>query len=115
MKLLISVDYRDNTGKFWFDSSIKNKIVNFDIQKETIHSLIKNLCEEEGMELTYKGKPQGNIYRDLKDGGQKIVGYLYRGKSEIYDNHMVNPKTVNFDVWVSINTVTEFVFEVLGE
>jgi hypothetical protein len=114
MKLLINVDYRDNSGKFWFDSSIKNKIVSFDPEKETVHSLIKNLCDDEGMELTYKGKPQGNIFRDFKDGEHKIVGYLYRGKSEICDTHM-KPKTVNFDVWVTINTVSEFVFEELDK
>lgn len=115
MKILISVDYRDNSGKFWFDSSIKNKVVNFEPDTETVHSIVKTLCDDEGMELTYKGKPQSNIYRDLKSGGQKIVGYLYRGKSEIYDNHMVNPKMAYFDVWVGIDTVHEFVFEELDK
>ena len=116
-KLLLDVSYSDNTGKFWFDSSIKKLTVDFDPDKQTIHELVKETCEEEdGMELTYKGKPQGNVYRDLKDAqgkitGSEVVGYVYRGKSEIHDRNMVKPATAFFDVWVTIKFVEKFEFE----
>lgn len=111
MKALIKVDYTDSTGKFWFQSSLKNQVVTFDETKETIHEVIKTLCEDEGMELTYKGKPQGNVMRDTKDGETKIVGYVYRGKSEIYDRNMIKPQMAYFDVWVTIQKIEEFEFE----
>ena len=111
MKVLIKVDYTDSTGKFWFDSYIKNQVVTFDETKETIHEVIKSLCEEEGMKLSYKGKPQGNVMRDTKDGDTKIVGYVYRGKSEIQDRDMPRPQIGHFDVWVTIQKIDEFEFE----
>ena len=112
-KILVDVSYSDNTGKFWFDSSIKNLTVDFDPDKQTIHELVKEVCEEEdGMELTYKGKPQGNVYRDNKTTGKsEIVGYMYRGKSEIHDRNMVKPVLAFFDVWVSIKQIEKFEFE----
>lgn len=112
--LLLKIDYRDNTGKFWFDSSVKNKTVKFDPEKQTIHELIKDVCDEEGMTLSYNAKPQGNIFRDDKEGNSVITGYLYRGRSEIYDRDMRKPQTGYFDVWVSIREVTSFEFEEIG-
>jgi hypothetical protein len=113
-KLLITVDYSENTRKWWFDSSIKKLKVTFDPEKQTIHELIKEVCEDQdGMELTYKGKPQGNVYRDLKAGGSEIVGYMYRGKSEIYDRNMPKAVMVFWDVWVTIEEVIKFEFEKL--
>ena len=116
-KLLLKVDYTDNTGKFWFDSSIKNFTVDFDPDKQTIHELVKEVCDDQdGMELTYKGKPQGNVYRDIKDAngkitGSEIVGYMYRGKSEIHDRNMVKPVKAFFDGWVSIKLIDKFEFK----
>ena len=116
-KLLLDVSYSDNTGKFWFDSSIKKLTVDFDPKKQTIHELVKEVCDEQdGMEITYKGKPQGNVYRDLKDAngkitGSEIVGYVYRGKSEIFDRNMTKPVMAFFDVWVTIKQVEKFQFE----
>lgn len=113
--ILISVNYTDNTCKFWFDSSIKNKRISFNPDTDNIHEVVKELCEEEGMELVYKGKPQGNVYRDvIKDGeivGYETIGYIYRGKSEIYDRNMVKPQTGRFDVWVTIDEVVPFTIE----
>lgn len=111
MKALIKVDYTDSTGKFWFESYIKNQVVTFDETKETIHEVIKNLCEDEGMELTYKGRPQGNVMRDTKDGDVEIVGYMYRGKSEIQDRDTSKAQTGYFDVWVTIRKIVPFEFE----
>ena len=118
--LLITVTYTDNTDKFWMDSSIKNKRVLFDPETQNIHEVVKELCEDEDyMELVYKGKPQGNVYRDVldKDGticGYETVGYMYRGKSEIYDRNMVRPETGRFDVWVTIDEVVPFGIEDLS-
>lgn len=110
--VLLTIQYDDPTRKFWWDSYIKNKVVTFDPEKETIHQVIKNLCEDEGMELSYKGKPRGNVYRDnKKTGGSRIVGYIYRGKGEVHDQSMTKPVMVFWDVWVEIQKVDEFVFE----
>jgi hypothetical protein len=109
--LLINIDYRDNTGKFWFDSYIKNKTVNFNPEEKSIHKLIAEICEDEGMTLTYNAKPQDNVYVYNKDGESKIVGYMYRGKSEIYDRNMTKPQMAFFDVWVNISEVANFEFE----
>lgn len=114
-KLLITVNYTDNTNKFWWDSSIKKLKVDFDPETQNIHEVIKEVCDkEDGMELTYKGKPQGNVYRDTKDGSSKIVGYMYRGKAEVHDRSMVKPVMVFWDVWVTIEQVVEFEFEQIG-
>ena len=111
-QLLITVDYTDPTDKFWWDSSIKKSVVNFDPEKQTIHELVKELCEEQdGMELSYKGKPRGNVYRDVEGGGSEIVGYMYRGKGEVHDRNMYRPKMVFWDVWVTIKAVEKFEFE----
>lgn len=110
--LLIDVSYSDNTGKYWFDSDIKKQKVSFDPEKESVHNIIKRLCEEnDGMELTYKGKPMGNVFRDRKDGTPKIIGYMYRGKCEIQDRSMIKPVMGYWDVWVTIDEIKEFEFE----
>lgn len=114
--VIISVDYCDNTGKFWFDSYIKNKIIEFDETKKTIHRAVLEECEEEGMELSYRGKPRGNIFREDKSGNCKVSGYLYRGKSEIQDRSMHKPQIGYFDVWVTIKgEVSEFEFENIND
>lgn len=110
--IILTVDYRDNSRKFWFNSYIKNKIIEFDPILTSVHKAIAEACEEEGMTLTYKAKPQGNIYRDKKDGTSKIVGYMYRGKSEIHDRSMDKPQMGYFDVWATIEgEVNDFEFE----
>ena len=118
--LLITVSYTDNTDKFWMDSSIKNKRVAFNPDTDNIHEVVKQLCEDEDyMELVYNGKPRGNIYRDVLDKesnicGYETVGYMYRGKSEIYDRNMVKPEVGRFDVWVTIDEVVPFAIEDLS-
>ena len=111
--ILLKVDYRDNTGKFWFDSYIKNQLISYDPENENIHQVICRVCDDEGMTITHKGKPIGNIYRDKVDGGSMAVGYLYRGKSVIQDRNMTKPQTGFFDVWVTIHTVNEFELEII--
>ena len=118
--LLISVSYTDNTNKFWMDSQIKNKRILFDPETENIHEVIKELCEEvDYMQLVYNGKPRGNVYRDVLDKesnicGYETVGYMYRGKSEIYDRNMSKPEIGRFDVWVIIDEVVPFTIEDLS-
>lgn len=109
-KLLLTINFCDPTDKFYWDSGIKNQVCEFDPEKQTIHELIKEVCDDAGMELTYKGKPRGNVYRDLKDGGSEIVGYMYRGKAEIQDRSMPKAVMVFWDVWVEIHTVEKFEF-----
>ena len=112
-KLLLNVDYTDSTGKFYCESYIKNLTVDFDPDKQTIHEFIKEICDEKDcMELTYKGKPQGNVYRDNKTTGEsEIVGYMYRGKIEIHDRNMPKAVMAFFDVWVNIKLIEKFEFE----
>ena len=112
--LLLNISYVDNTDKFWCKSSIKNMRVSFNPDKETIHELIKTVCEEQdGMILTYKGKPMGNVHQDILDenkkiSGSKIVGYMYRGKTEIYDIGTSESTIENFDIWVDISEIVPF-------
>jgi hypothetical protein len=108
MKILLTINFTHNEGKFWWDSSIKNKVVDFNPEKQTIHDLIKEVCDDEGMELSYKGKPQGNVYRDVQGGGSEAVGYMYRGKGEVHDRDMPKPKMVFWDVWATIKKVENF-------
>jgi hypothetical protein len=114
-KLLVDVRYTNDSGKFWSDSYIKNLTVDFDPDKQTIHELIKEVCEEnDGMILTYKGKPQGNVYRDNKTTGEsEIVGYIYRSKIEIHDRNMPKAVMAFFDVWVTIKQIEKFEFETI--
>jgi len=109
-EVLLTIDFRDPTDKFWWDSGIKNVVSAFDPEKQTIYDHIKDVCEETGMVLSYKGKPRGNIYRDNKGGGSRVVGYLYRGKGEIHDRNMTRPRMVFWDVWVEIRAVDKFEF-----
>ena len=104
-KLLITIDYRDISNKFWMDSSVKNKKFCFYPEEQTIHELIRSICSEEYVELTYKGKPRGNIYIDSIDGTSKTIGYMYRGISEIEN------KKAKFDVWVTIYEIIDFKIE----
>lgn len=110
-QVLLTISFTDDTNKFWWDSEIKNKIVNFDSEKETIHDVVKKVCKDVGMELTYNGKPKGNVFREKKDGETEIIGYMYRGKGEIYDRNMVKPIMVFWDVWATINQIEKFQFE----
>ena len=110
-QILLNVDYSGNE-KFWSESQIKNKI--FTIEKDkNIHNQIAEILEEEDFcELSYKNKPQSNIYIDTKNGDTKKVGYVYRGKQHIYDRSAnINGVKANFDVWVTIKEVTNFEIE----
>lgn len=110
--IVLTIDYTDSTDKFWFESCIKNKIIKYDDTKKSVHEAIAEQCEEEGMTLSYKAKPMGNIYRDKKDGSCKIVGYMYRGCTTIHDRDMPKPAKALFDVWATIyGELNEFKFE----
>lgn len=110
--LLITINYQHNPDKYWWDSSVKKQKVVFDPEEQTIHELIKELCGDEGMELTYKGKPRDNTYFDTEDGGRKQAGYIYRGKT-IIDSRDIDIKPVMsyWDVWATIEEVIEYELE----
>jgi len=98
--LLLNVDYTA-TGEFWMDSYIKNMKVTQE-SGETIHDTVKRVIEEvDFMELSYKGKPQNEVFVDTKNGEPKLVGYVYRGKTEIEN------KKALFDVWVNIDEIVQ--------
>ena len=86
----------------------------FDPALKSIHDVIRDECENEGMILTYGGKPHGNIFRHKKDGTSYITGYLYRGKTEIYDRDMAKAQMGLFDVWAEIHEIVNFEFEELN-
>ena len=99
--LLLKADYSDNTGKFWRDSYINN-LTATQLKGETIHDTVKRIINNtDGVELSYKGKPQCSIYRDIKNGDRKVVGYIYRATD------IIDGKKALFDVWVEIREVLD--------
>lgn len=99
--LLLKADYRDNTGKFWRDSYIKN-LTATQLKGETVHDTVKRIIQQtDGLELSYKGKLQSTVYRDTTADKPKVVGYIYRAKDEI------DGKKALFDVWVEIREVLD--------
>ena len=112
MKIMLKVDYTDNTGKYWQDSYIKNTIVNIE-NNENIHDKIAEVIKEnDGVVLSYKNKPMTNVFIDDKNGNAKAVGYIYRGKTEI-QNEKYEWKKALFDVWVVIKKVDDFPIKVI--
>lgn len=103
-QIIISVSHVDETGKYWSDSYIKNKTITIK-DGETIHQAIARVLEEEdNCEMAYKGKPQGNIYQDKKDGSSNVVGYHYRTKHYIEDrSNNIQKENVPFTTWVIIH------------
>lgn len=98
MKLLLNVDYRDDTGKFWQDSYIKNTVVDFN---GNVHDTIAKALEDiDHMHVSYKRKPRGNVYRDRKDGTSERIGYIYRVQSDIYEGNKTYKAL--FDAWVTV-------------
>jgi len=112
--LLLNVTYTDPTGKFWADSSLKNTKVSYD-PETPLHDRIAEVLEDaDYMELSYKNKPRSTMYRDKKNGESIPIGYVYRGKTEIYDRSAnINGQRAYFDVWVEISEVANFEIEVV--
>ena len=112
-KILLNISYTDNTGKFWQDSHIKNKI--FTIKNnENIHDAIAEIIkEQDGTILSYNNKPQGNVFIDDKEGNPKAIGYIYRGKTEIYNDNNYKYEKALFDVWVEIRRVDDYSIDLI--
>jgi len=114
--LLLTVQYTDGTlkngkGSFWADSYIRNTEIKQN-EGETIHASIKRAIEEiDSAELCYKGNPQSNIYRDLKTGESKIVGYVYKVKHYIADRGSNFQGYAYFDAWATIKQVDDLELE----
>ena len=101
-KLIISVSHNDETGKYWCDSYIKNQTITVE-DGETVHQAIARALEDE-CTMAYKGKPQGNVYQDKKDGTSHIVGYHYRTKHYIENrSDNIQKENVPFTTWVTIH------------
>ncbi len=103
-RVIISVSHEDETGKYWSDSYIKNKTITIN-DDETIHTAIaRELEESDNCIMAYKGKPQGNVYRDKKDGTSYICGYHYRTKHYIENrSDNIQKENVPFTTWVTIH------------
>jgi hypothetical protein len=102
-KIIISVSHSDDTSKYWSDSQIKNKTIEI-LDGENIHDAIRRVIEKEDYcTFSYKGKPQGNIYRDDKDGNSHVVGYHYRTKHDIQNENYKWSNNVPFTTWVTIH------------
>lgn len=111
-KILLNVSYSDDTGKYWQDSYIKNEVVSFD--GGDVHQRVIEIMEDiDGVEFSYKGKPKANIYIDDKDGNPKAVGYIYRVKSDLYNQDTGKTERAFFDAWVEIKTVSDFEIELI--
>lgn len=105
-KLLLNVDYTDNTGKYWQESYVKNMVV-VQQEGEAINDTVRRVVEEtDGVKFSYKGKPQSNIFRDVKNGEVKHSGYVYRVQTEIYNqSEGINGAKALFDAWIEISEV----------
>jgi len=103
-KIIISVSHNDETGKYYNDSYIKNKTIEI-LDRETIHDAIARvLLADDYCTMSYNGKPQGNVYRDDKDGNSHIVGYYYRTKHYIENrSENIQKENVPFTTWVTIH------------
>jgi hypothetical protein len=101
---IISVDHIDETGKYWADSQVKRLPVTLQ-ENETLHQAIARALEaEDCCTMSYKGKPQGNIYRDKKDGTSYICGYHYRTKHYIENrSDNIQKENVPFTTWVTVH------------
>jgi hypothetical protein len=110
MKYLLKVTYQDETGKFWRDSYLNNKVIEAR-DGETIHETIgRALTEIDGVKLSYKGKAQGNIYVDKNEEAVK-VGYLYRVQDEIYDMEDGKTHKAFFTAWATPKEVRDIEIE----
>ena len=94
-RYLINVDYvpKEKNPNAWWDSYIKNKIVETDDLLKTIEELLKN----DGA-LNKKLKPVAFIYRNIDDNTIETVGFLYNVYTEDYQTR----KKMYFEAWVEI-------------
>lgn len=103
-KLLVTVEYVDNKGKFWFDGYIKNKIALIDETKNLHAQLAEFIKASDYVEFAAKVRPTAPVFVDDKDGETKQIGFIYKVKTEI------EGKQVRFDAWVTIRVVTDYPF-----
>jgi hypothetical protein len=110
-KLLISVEFRHNKDGWSWDSGIQNRAVDYKPEKETIHQLVKRVCEYKGMELTHNGRALGTLFIEDEDGNRMTNGYAYRGKSMTDGSYGMKPKMVYWSVFVHIAEIKPFNFK----
>lgn len=105
-EILLDVAYTDESNKYWHDSYIKNKIFALD---DDIHRVVaRAMSEVDGVEMSYKGKPQGNIFVDDKNGTPRPVGYHYRVKTEMWDRaENIRGEKAYFTAWVTVKGIED--------
>lgn len=108
-KVLLTVSYSDETGKWYADSYIKNKV--FTVVGSIHETVAKAIEENDNMTMSYKGKSQSNVFIDDKDGNAVPVGYIYRVKSEYMQDENGKSHTVFFTAWVEIKSVSVYPIE----
>lgn len=107
--LLINVTHSDPNGKFWAESYLKNTEVSYDPETSLHDRIAEVIKDSDCIELSYKNKPQSTMYRDTKNDKSVPIGYVYRGKTEIYDRSAnLHGQRAYFDVWVEISEVVPF-------
>jgi hypothetical protein len=106
-KLIITVEFTHNNDKWSWTSGIKNNPIDYYPEKETIHDLVKRVCEYKGMELTHGGKPLLHLINDEDEQN----GYAYRGKSMTDGDYGRKPRMVYWSIWVHISEIIPFDFE----
>ncbi len=106
-QVLLDVSFIDNKNIFWQESYIKNKIFNV-IDNDINKTVAEAVLLVDYITLLYKNKPQANVYIDDKNReNSKVIGYIYRGKTEIQKENGKYAKAV-FDVWVTIKKVEDY-------
>lgn len=112
---MLKVDYtcnlRDKEGraKYWADSYVKNLLVCVN-DGESVHDVVKKVLEDKDCATCAKRfKPECEMFVDLKDGGSKQIGWIYKVKHSI-DKNGGGWVEIPFDAWVEVRKVEDFEF-----
>lgn len=103
----MTIKFTQRQGR-WFWDPIRNIIVEFNPNKETIHDVVKRICKQNNMTLCFDGNPRGTVFKVDKNNQYHELGYHYRGKSEMWDRGMKEPVLMYWDVNVEMNIIEEF-------
>jgi hypothetical protein len=108
-KVLVTISYDDPTGSMdWSCGKIKNKVIEFNPKKETIHQVVRELCEVvSDVKLVFKGIPRGKLFRT---GDEVQIGYKYRGKNWVQRERGGQWRKMYWDVYVTIDRIVDFDF-----
>ena len=102
-----------NSKKWWID---RNVIRQIEVEAENIHAALKEyqeiVREKFYIDISNNAlKTKRRMYRDLKSGGCKQVGYVLTGSTEFETDNYSGVWVKQFiDLWVEIQTITETTF-----